>query len=118
MRSQIRGAGGVSSVEDLGDGRYQINFDFEMPDTNYAVTGTASSPEFFRIEYPYRCIGWGSGTSLNVRTLHTTFCEVASTWHWGGPTHWWWYWWWGYFYYYWNGPGTYPAKHIHVAIFR
>lgn len=121
LRSQIRGAGGISSVEDLGDGRYQLNFDFEMPDTNYAVTGTASSPEFFRIEYaiyPFRTIGWGSGTSLTVRTQHTTFCEIACTWHWGGPTYWWWYWWWGYFYYYWYGPGTYPAKHIHVAIFR
>lgn len=118
LRSQIRGAGGITSVEDLGDGRYQLNFDFEMPDTNYAVTGTASSPEFFRIQTPVRTIGWGSGTSLTVRTLHTTFCEVSCTWHWGGPNYWWWYWWWGYFYYYWNGPGTYPAKHMHVAIFR
>lgn len=121
MRSQIRGAGGITSVEDLGDGRYQLNFDFEMPDTNYAVTGTASSPEFSRIQYvvfPFRTIGWASGTSLTVRTLHTTFCEVACSWHWGGPTYWWWYWWWGYFWYYWNGPGTYPAKHVHVAIFR
>lgn len=118
LRSQIRGAGGISSVEDLGDGQYQINFDFEMPDTNYAVTGTVSSPEFFRIQSPYRRIGWASGTSLTIRTLHTKFCEVSSTWHWGGPTYWWWYWWWGYFLFSWNGPGTYPARHIHVAIFR
>lgn len=118
-RSKIRGAGGITSVNDLGEGKYQINFDFEMPDTNYAVTGTASSPEFSRETLPYfpyhRVYGWGSGSSLTVRTMHTTFCEVSSTWHWGGPTYWWWYWW---FWIPWYGPGTYPAKHIHVAIFR
>lgn len=109
LRSKIRGSGGVSSVNDLGSGRYQINFDFEMPDTNYAITGTASNPEYFQYD-------WRGSCSLGIRSQHTTFCEVSANHHWGGVLFgWWWWWWW---YYPWNGPGTYPARHMHVAIFR
>jgi hypothetical protein len=34
--------GGVSSITDNGVGDYTVNFDFTMPDINYAFTGSAS----------------------------------------------------------------------------
>ncbi len=37
----IRRSGGVSSVSDLGVGRYRVNFNFTMPDNDYAITGVA-----------------------------------------------------------------------------
>ena len=37
----IRKSGGVSSVSDLGIGRYRVNFNFTMPDNDYAITGVA-----------------------------------------------------------------------------
>lgn len=107
VRSKIRGSGGVSSVNDLGDGKYQINFDFEMPDTNYCVTGTASSGDYFNYD-------WRSSSYLGVRTMHTSFVEVSSNHAWGGGGYWWWFWWIPT----WTGPGTYPAKNMHVAIIR
>ena len=109
LRSKIRGSGGVSSVNDLTGGKYQINFDFEMPDTNYAITGTASTPEATSYD-------WKSYSFLGVRSQHTTFCEVSSNYSSGGPTYW--FWWWWLWYVSWSGPGTYPATQIHVAIFR
>lgn len=107
MRSKIRGSGGVSSINDLGEGKYQINFDFEMPDTNYCVTGTASSGDYFNYD-------WRSSSYLGVRTMHTSFVEVSSNHGWGGGGYWWWFWWIPT----WTGPGTYPAKNMHVAIIR
>lgn len=107
MRSKIRGSGGVSSVNDLGEGKYQINFDFEMPDTNYCVTGTASSGDYFNYD-------WRSSSYLGVRTMHTSFVEVSSNHGWGGGGYWWWFWWIPT----WTGPGTYPAKQMHVAVIR
>jgi hypothetical protein len=38
----IRASGNVSSLSDLGTGKYSISFSTSMPDTNYAVVGTAS----------------------------------------------------------------------------
>jgi hypothetical protein len=107
VRSKIRGSGGVSSVNDLGNGKYQINFDFEMPDTNYCVTGTASSGDYFDDN-------WRSSSYLGVRTMHTSFVEVSSNHSWGGGGYWWWFWWIPT----WTGPGTYPSKQMHVAIIR
>lgn len=107
QRSKIRGSGGVSSVNDLGDGKYQINFDFELPDTNYCVTGTASSGDYFNYD-------WRSSSYLGVRTMHTSFVEVSSNHGWGGGGYWWWFWWIPT----WTGPGTYPSKQMHVAIIR
>jgi hypothetical protein len=107
MRSKIRGSGGISSVNDLGDGKYQVNFDFEMPDTNYCVTGTASSGDYFNYD-------WRSSSYLGVRTMHTSFVEVSSNHGWGGGGYWWWFWWIPT----WTGPGTYPAKQMHIAIIR
>ena len=37
----IRAASGVSSITDLGTGRYRVNFNPSMPDINYAVSGQA-----------------------------------------------------------------------------
>lgn len=107
LRSKIRGSGGVSSVNDLGNGKYQINFDFEMPDTNYCVTGTASNPDYYNYD-------WRVSSSLGVRTMHTSFVEVSSNHHWGGVGYWWWFWWIPV----WYGPGTYPSKQMHVAVIR
>ena len=39
----IRGSGNVSSVTDNGNAQYTINFSTAMPDTNYAMFGTASN---------------------------------------------------------------------------
>ena len=36
----INGDGGVTSISDNATGKYTINFDFTMPDTNYSVVGT------------------------------------------------------------------------------
>ena len=38
----IRGSGGVTSITDNAVGDYTVNFNFTMPDTNYAVVGNAS----------------------------------------------------------------------------
>lgn len=107
QRSKIRGSGGISSINDLGEGKYQINFNFEMPDTNYCVTGTASSGDYFNYD-------WRSSSYLGVRTMHTSFVEVSSNHGWGGGGYWWWFWWIPT----WTGPGTYPSKQMHVAIIR
>ena len=37
----IRAAGNVSSITDVGTGRYFVNFASAMPDSNYAVTSLA-----------------------------------------------------------------------------
>lgn len=37
----IRAASGVSSITDLGTGRYRVNLSPSMPDVNYAVSGQA-----------------------------------------------------------------------------
>jgi hypothetical protein len=38
----IRGSGGLTSITDNGTGDYTANYNFTMPDTNYAVVGNAS----------------------------------------------------------------------------
>jgi hypothetical protein len=40
-RSPIRGSGNVSSIVDAGTGIFSVNFSRPMPDTNYAVIGSA-----------------------------------------------------------------------------
>jgi hypothetical protein len=39
----IRSSGNVSSITDGGVGQYTVNFSTSMPDTNYAVVGTAAT---------------------------------------------------------------------------
>jgi hypothetical protein len=43
----IRGSGNVSSVIDLGVGKYRVNFTTAMQDTNYSVSGVASDTQIF-----------------------------------------------------------------------
>jgi hypothetical protein len=43
----IRGSGNVSSVVDLGVGKYRVNFTTAMQDTNYSVSGVASDTQTF-----------------------------------------------------------------------
>ena len=38
----IRASGGVTSITDNGTGDYTVNFNFTMPDANYAAVGNAS----------------------------------------------------------------------------
>lgn len=112
-RSKIRAAGGVSSINDLGSGRYQVNFSFQMPDSNYVVTGSASNPEAYGYD-------WRVSSTLGVRSQHSTFCEVSANHHWGGTGYWrlgfWWWWYWIWVPNY--GTVTGPSKFLHVAIIR
>ena len=39
----IRTSGNVSSITDVGQGRYILNFTTDMPDANYVVAGTAGN---------------------------------------------------------------------------
>jgi hypothetical protein len=39
----IRGSGNVSSIGDMGDGDYYVNFTTAMPDANYCVTTTSGN---------------------------------------------------------------------------
>ena len=41
----IRADGNVSSISDLGTGKYQISFSSNMADANYAPTGAASKTD-------------------------------------------------------------------------
>ena len=66
----IRGSGNVSSITDLGEGYYQINFTTAMEDANYCVSATTGTgndfaiiisvqPTYVRIQNPSR------GTAIN-----------------------------------------------------
>ena len=66
--STIRGSGNVSSVTRTAAGRYTVNFATAMPDTNYAVAGSAqaTSGNFSRFSLP------------NAGAYSTTSVDVAS----------------------------------------
>ena len=64
----IRASGGIASITDLGTGSYRLDFDFTMPDTNYAII----------------CSGMrvGDGTDRHVTPdtsgKTTTSCQIKS----------------------------------------
>ena len=66
----IRGSGGVTSITDNGAGRYTMNFNFTMPDANYAAlaTGNANSDSFAG-NRQFVMIRTRSTTSLQVNTV-------------------------------------------------
>ena len=68
----IRGSGNVSSITDNGTGDYTINFTTALPDVNYSIVGSVTTPGaasgFF---FPYTT--WGSTTSARVATVSTAF---------------------------------------------
>jgi len=41
----IRGSGNVSSITDMGDSDYKVNFATAMPDNDYSAIGTSTNPE-------------------------------------------------------------------------
>jgi len=53
----IRDSGNVTSVTDLGVGKFRVNIDVDMPDSNYAVSGTmgwsSDSSEYHIVINPY-----------------------------------------------------------------
>src|SRR6056297_2324241 len=60
----IRESGNVSSITDNGTGQYVINFTTSMPDTNYALQGTAAEGG-----NPYT-IGGGGSTSTSSKLIY------------------------------------------------
>jgi len=46
----IRESGNVSSITDINVGEYQVNFETEMPDSNYSVLATAEQVSFTDIQ--------------------------------------------------------------------
>jgi hypothetical protein len=63
----IRGSAGVTSLTDNGTGQYTINLSFTMPDSNYAVVGSAGSTN--------NAIG---DRQLSTYPVNTTSCKVVS----------------------------------------
>ena len=63
----IRGSAGVASLTDNGTGQYTINLSFTMPDSNYAVVGSAGSTN--------NAIG---DRQLSTYPVNTTSCKVVS----------------------------------------
>jgi hypothetical protein len=64
----IRGSGGLTSITDNGTGDYTANFNFTLPDTNYAVVfgGTSANGRFTRVHESFPA----SKTTTAVRILH------------------------------------------------
>lgn len=63
----IRASAGVTSLTDNGTGQYTINLSFTMPDSNYAVVGSAGSTN--------NAIG---DRQLSTYPVNTTSCKVVS----------------------------------------
>ena len=63
----IRGSAGVTSLTDNGTGQYTINLSFTMPDSNYAVVGSAGESN--------NTIG---DRQLSTYPVNTTSCKVVS----------------------------------------
>ena len=63
----IRGSAGVTSLTDNGVGQYTINLSFTMPDSNYAVVGSAGESN--------NTIG---DRQLSTYPVNTTSCKVVS----------------------------------------
>jgi hypothetical protein len=58
--TKIRASGNVTSITDNGTGSYSVNFTTPMPDTNYAVSGTASLGANYAILRPSTTFSTGS----------------------------------------------------------
>jgi hypothetical protein len=72
--NSTRGSGGVTSVTKNGTGDYTINFNFTMPDTNYAVMGTALKNNG---DYDGKFVQYSD--SANTTTTTRVACDNAST---------------------------------------
>ena len=70
-RNTVQASGGVSSVGDGGAGIYYISFTNAMPDTNYAISGTAQWTGG-----PYLFTEGGAASGNGVRTV--TQCTVIT----------------------------------------
>ena len=69
--------GNISSVKDLGTGRYEIIMDHAMPDTDYCVLVTAKDSS----------LGQGNGTRSQVAsTTHTNTTFTVEFWGWTGSS--------------------------------
>jgi hypothetical protein len=66
----IRNSGNVSSITDNGLGVYTLNFSTAMPDTDYAVVGTARKPADASFLMVGADVTW-STTQINLRTYST-----------------------------------------------
>jgi hypothetical protein len=69
----IRASGNVTSITDGGTGTYTVNFTAAMPDANYCVTGTCTTPGFTSgsLNAPLSSAGNQTTTALAVGTLVT-----------------------------------------------
>ena len=77
----IRGDGGVTSVGDNDTGDYTVNFDSNMPDTNYAVGGLSENWEGTNSDSYTQMSGYTSGAvvgSYRFVTLRSRFDVGAS----------------------------------------
>ena len=77
----IRGDGGVTSVGDNDTGDYTVNFDNNMPDTNYAVGGLSENWEGTNSDSYTQMSGYASGAvvgSYRFVTLRSRFDVGAS----------------------------------------
>jgi hypothetical protein len=64
------GSGGVSSIVDNGGGIYTVNFDFTMPDSNYAIIAKylrEQNTEFLNLQYSVK-----NQTSFNLQVFPIT----------------------------------------------
>ncbi len=69
----IRASGNVSSITDLGTGRYQVNFTTAMPDGNYAVNIVSA------VDGTYGLSGQIKSAQVeNTGTILTTSCVVGA----------------------------------------
>ncbi len=69
----IRASGNVSSITDSGTGQYTVNFTTAMPDTNFCITGVASTNGATN--------GYvlGPGNTGRATTSAPVFCLVSNT---------------------------------------
>ncbi len=69
----IRASGNVSSITDLGTGRYQVNFTTALPDANYAVNIVSA------IDGTYGVSGQIKSAQVeNTGTILTTSCVIGA----------------------------------------
>lgn len=68
----IRASGNVSSISDLGTGKYQISFSSNMADANYAPAGAASKSDGNNDGNQHcQCNGYNNGSSWSNTTSST-----------------------------------------------
>ena len=70
----IRDDFNVSSITDIGTGKYQINFTNALSNANYAISGSAAELG----STGFNDVFFGAGRDTNYSDLHTTtFCTVT-----------------------------------------